>query len=46
MEQSAFVFRRHGYTEQENPDHNITVLGSGGYFIVPYAITKELIPSY
>jgi len=47
MGQSNFVFRRHGYTEKENPNHLITVLSTlapGGLAIIR-ARTKKLVPS-
>jgi hypothetical protein len=39
------VARRHGYSEQENPDHLVAMIGDQGNWLVPFFQTKELIPT-
>ena len=41
-----WVARRHGYTEKDNPDHLVTILGAqAGSCLMPMVQTKDLIPS-
>ena len=49
MKGSAFIFRRHGYNEKDNPDHMITIMGHNlsnrREVVLPYQLTSSLIPS-
>jgi hypothetical protein len=44
-EDSYFVFRRHGYTEETNPEHLVTVMTSSQGALVAMIPTVNLIPS-
>ena len=49
MQGSAIIFRRNGYTEKDNPDHIITLMGHGLSsrieVVIPYQRISALIPS-
>lgn len=41
----SWIFRRHGYSEQENPEHAVTVMQSSGMPLVMYHQLNQLVPT-
>ncbi len=41
----TLVFRRHGYSESENPNHLVSVMQGGGGALLPFQTYKALLPT-